>query len=99
MGKSSKVLDQFAQSAYTMSPPSNVFGKQSFGAKSMNSEDFQSIMSKLEGKSNFYAAKPNLDYEGLKMSRFWFEGVNKNLANKRSQEELLVVMKDWSVAK
>ena len=33
------------------------------------------------------------------MTRYWFENINTNLKKKRSQEELLVAIKEWSTAK
>jgi hypothetical protein len=47
---------------------------------------------KLDGVSNFLSSKPNLEAEGLKMAKFWFENANKDLKNKRSHEELLVTL-------
>lgn len=44
-------------------------------------------------------ATPCNDEEGLRMSRFWFANLNKNLITKRSHEELLVTMNKWSTAK
>lgn len=44
-------------------------------------------------------AEPHIDEEGLKMSRFWFSSINNDLKNKRSKEEMLVTLNQWSTAK
>ena len=44
-------------------------------------------------------AQPNNDEEGLKMTRFWLSNMNNGLKQKRTHEELLVTLNQWSAAK
>eukprot|EP00347_Sterkiella_histriomuscorum_P014074 403362261 len=53
----------------------------------------------LDSQANFYTVEPSSDKEDLKLTRFWFANMNKELMQKRSDEEKQVILNEWSVAK
>lgn len=48
---------------------------------------------------NFYSVEPSNQLEDLKMTKFWFGNINKELADKRTKEEELLTLNEWSSAK
>ena len=54
---------------------------------------------RFEGRSNFYSYFPTEDAQEQRVERAWFEGQNKQLQDKRRQEELKQTVKEWSDAK
>ena len=53
----------------------------------------------LEGKSNFYAYKALGDPDHMNLEKVFQERANRQVQEKRQQEEMKVLMQEWSEAK
>ncbi|CDW80815.1 UNKNOWN [Stylonychia lemnae] len=58
-------------------------------------QDFQN----LDSISNFYTVGPSSTEDDLRLTKYWFANANKQLQEKRADEEKQVILKEWSVAK
>ena len=54
---------------------------------------------RFEGRSNYYAYYPTSDLREQKVEKLWVEAQNKELMNKRREEEFNQHMKEWSDAR
>lgn len=54
---------------------------------------------KFEGSSNYFAYFPTEDIKEQKLEQFWWEQQNKKLADKRHNEEMANIVREWSQAR
>jgi len=56
-------------------------------------------MNRFEGRSNYFHYYPTDDMAEQEIEKMWFLSQNKQVADKRREEELKQTLKDWSDAR